>query len=174
MPHTPSQTPTKKMRELSISIEDIAVKLLSEICHHFAQWGDGSIKRVGTPVNSRSVLWGLCTPVMVLGAIADAPGTCAIQALKSKWTVGENSFDIVRKCWNISNNDHHVQSKIIILFILHLVRTMYGQVCGASNDFITISQLWFCWWPGTEQVPSLYANQCWRGFPFSMHIFIAA
>ena len=42
--------------------------------------------------------------------IADAPGTRAIQSLQSEWTVGENSFDIVKKCWNVSNNDHHVQS----------------------------------------------------------------
>ena len=42
--------------------------------------------------------------------IADALGTHAIQSLQSKWTVGENPFNIVKKCWNISNNDHHVQS----------------------------------------------------------------
>ena len=48
--------------------------------------------------------------LMAVGPIADALGTCAIQSLQSKWTVGENSSDIAKKCWNISNNDHHVQS----------------------------------------------------------------
>ena len=43
--------------------------------------------------------------LMAVGPIADAPGTCAIQSLQSKWTIGENSFDIVKKCCNISKND---------------------------------------------------------------------
>ena len=56
---------------------------------------------------------GLCSQPRnkeISHCIADAPGTYAIQSLQSKLTVGENSFDIVKKCWNISNSDHHVQS----------------------------------------------------------------
>ena len=82
---------------------------------------------------------------------------CAIQSLQSKWTVGENSFDIVKKRWNISNYDHHVQSLMIILIIFTFweqfmdipvnamsIRAVYWR--KMSENILNIHILWVFIW----------------------------